>query len=110
MKRQISICVFLSIILIILAFVFVKVSNRENTPKQNTEIGTQVKSYQTDKSVNQIQTPKHYKYYIISEMGRLTVYENETGSVFMDTAIETSLLPSEIQKKLKNSQNLPMTL
>ena len=102
MKRQISICVFLSIVLLILAILFVAINNQEKSPyKKINETETQVKSYTSDQVVEQTLQPKEYKYYAIEKEGRLSVYENVKETLFMDTAIEIRLLPEDIRKKIE---------
>lgn len=101
MKRQIIVCVFLSLILIVLVFVFVKMRNDNKLPKNGTELSFITAETETEDMVEILQDNVNFKYYIIEEEGRLTVYEVETKEIFLETAIETELLPEQIQRSLE---------
>lgn len=102
MKRQIRICVFLSIILIFLVFIFVGMRKTGRLPKKETKSSQINVETETNDAVEISQEFTNYEYFIIEEHGRLTVYETNTDIIFLETAIETELLPEQIQKNLRN--------
>ncbi len=103
MKRQILICVFLSFVLILLVFVFVKMRNEDKLPKSETELSRLTAETDTeDNAVESANEFTNYKYLVIEEDGRLTVYITATKEIFMETDIQIKLLTEQLQENLRN--------
>ncbi|MBQ3558329.1 MAG: hypothetical protein IJA07_02290 [Agathobacter sp.] len=98
MKRQVSVSIFLAILVIALAWLYIKFSN-ETKPKERTISTENEVSEKEALTISQeyITCP----YYIKESDGRLIVFESKTQDVFMETSIETMTLPEEIQEKLE---------
>ena len=92
MKRQISICIFLSIIVIILTLLYIKSSN-ESYRTPNSEVPSESEII--------INTIIEYDYFAKSEDGRVVIYDAITKEIYMETSILTLLLPEELQVELE---------
>ena len=97
MKRQMSVSIFLAILLITLTWLYIKFSN-ETVPKDN--------KFQTENDISKdesITISQEYissLFYIKEYDGRLVVYESKNHTIFMETSIEIITLPKEIIDKL----------
>lgn len=98
MKRQVSVSIFLAILVIVLAWLYIKFSN-ETRPKETT-ISTE-NEVTKEEAVTISQEYITCPYYIKEADGRLIVFESKHQSIFMETSIETKSLPQEIQEKLE---------
>lgn len=98
MKRQVSVSIFLAVLVIALAWLYIKFSNE--TRVENERITTE-NDISKEQAVTISQDYVAYPFYIKSEYGRLVVFETKNGNVYMETGIETYYLPSEIQEKVK---------
>lgn len=98
MKRQISVSIFLAILVIALAWLYIKFNNETN-PKNETI--TTENDVSKEQSVTISQEYISYPYYIIEENGRLVVYQSKSQEIYMETSIEVFTLPLEMQEKLK---------
>ncbi len=100
MKRLISICVVLFLLMILCIFLFNKI-RKENEfiekEKEPESIYTEIPTEESDK----ISKESEYKYYILETEGRLTVYEAIYHGVFMETAIKATYLPDHLREELK---------
>ena len=98
MKRQMSVSIFLAILLIALAWLYIKFSN-ETQPKNETITTENDISKEQSITINQsyITCP----YYIKEADGRLVVYLSKNKEIYMETGIESITLPSEILDKLE---------
>ncbi|MBR4026027.1 MAG: hypothetical protein IKJ01_00530 [Lachnospiraceae bacterium] len=100
MKRQISICIFLAIIVILLSLLFIKFNNtRIEYNKQQELLNTQ--NVQQQESIRISQPYTQYMFYILNENGQLVVYDTKTNNLYMETGIRTDYLPEEVQKEIK---------
>jgi hypothetical protein len=98
MKRQISVSIFLAILVIALAWLYIKFNNETN-PKENT-ITTE--NHILDEPATTIsQEYFSYKYYIKVEHEKLVVYKSKNHGIFMETSIEKDMLPQDVQERLK---------
>ena len=98
MKRQMSISIFLAVLVILLAWLYIKLSN-EIQPKNETI--TTENNVLKEPSVTINQTYITYPYYIMDEDGRLVVFFTKTKEIYMETGIESILLPNEVKEKLE---------
>ena len=98
MKRQISISILLAILVIALAWLYIKFSN--DTQLNDKGVLTKENKNETQNAVEISQTYILYPYYIKDDDGRLVVYEAKTQSIYAQTGIETNILPVEIQLHL----------
>ncbi len=98
MKRQVSVSIFLAILVIVLAWLYIKFNN-ETSPKENM-ISTE-NDVSKEQSITISQEYISCPYYIKAVHGRLVVYETKSQEIFMETSIEIYTLPSEIQEKLE---------
>lgn len=103
MKRQISICIFLAFLVIVLAWIYIIVFNadKERGSKQSTQDNSQY----IDSSENAVQIDNPYetnRYYALADHGRVSVYHANTQELYMETGIEASALPEELQESLSS--------
>ena len=98
MKRQVSVSIFLAIVLISLAWLYIKFSN-ETSPKEN--VITTENDVSKESSVPMSQEYISCKYYLKDEQGKLVVYENKNHEIYMETSIEIELLPESLKEELK---------
>lgn len=98
MKRQVSVSIFLAILVIALAWLYIKFNN-ETKPKEN-QISTE-NEISSEETITISQEYVSCPYYIQEENGRLVVYETKTQKCFMETGIEIYTLPLDIQEKLE---------
>ena len=98
MKRQMSVSIFLAILLIVLSWLFIKYKN-ETRPKENL-IHTE-NEISKDEAVTISQEYISCPFYIKEMDGRLVVFESKNHTIFMETSIETNTLPFDIQRKLE---------
>jgi hypothetical protein len=97
MKRQISISIILAILVIALAWLYIKFSN--DTQLNDKGVLTKEQN-ETENAIEISQTYISYPYYIKDDNGRLVVYEAKTQNIYAQTGIETNTLPAEIQLHL----------
>ena len=97
MKRQVSVSIFLAILVIVLAWMYIKFRN-ETGPKENTI--TTENDVSKENSVTISQEYISSKYYIKAEYGRVVVYETKNNKIFMETSIEVRLLSEDLQEKI----------
>ena len=102
MKRQVLICVFLSLILILLVIAFIKMRNEDRLPRNETELSLKTAETETEDAIEISQEHTNYKFYIEEDEGRLTVYETATKTIYLETAIELYHLPEQIRLNLEN--------
>lgn len=98
MKRQVSVSIFLAIVLISLAWLYIKFSN-ETSPKEN--VITTENDVSKESSMPMSQEYISCKYYLKDEQGKLVVYENKNHEIYMETSIEIELLPESLKEELK---------
>ena len=98
MKRQVSVSIFLAVLVIVLAWMYIKFSN-ETRIEEN--VITTENDVSKEQSVTISQEYTSYPYYIKVEDGRLVVFETKNQSIYMETSIEISTLPQEIQENLE---------
>lgn len=97
MKRQVSVSIFLAILVIALTWLYIKFSN-ETKPKENTI--TTENDVSKEQAVTISQDYMTCPYYIKAEDGRLIVYESKSQNIYMETSIEIDTLPLDIKEKL----------
>ena len=98
MKRQISVSIFLAILVIALAWLYIKFNN-ETKPKEN--VITTENDVSKENAVTISQEYISSKYYIKAEYGRVVVYESKSQEVYMETSIEVKLLPRDLQERIE---------
>ena len=99
MKRQINISIFLAIIVILLALLYIKFSN--DTQQNNHGVLTEESDQKDNNSLEISQEYISYEFYVKDDNGRLVVYETKTQNIYAQTAIQTKMLPLEIQQELQ---------
>lgn len=97
MKHQVSVSIFLAILVIALTWLYIKFSN-ETKPEEN--MITTENDVSKEQAVTISQEYETYLYYIKAEDGRLIVYEGKTQNVYMETSIEIDILPKDVKEKL----------
>ena len=99
MKRQISVSIFLAVLVIALAWLYIKFNN-ETKPEKNT-ITTE--NYVSEEPATTIsQEYVFYEFYIKVEHEKLVVYRCKNQEIFMETSIESDMLPLNMQKRLES--------
>ena len=98
MKRQMSISIFLAIMVLVLAWLYIKISNETQYKK---EIITTENEITNEQSTTISQPYISYPYYIKAMDGRLVVYMSKNHEIFMETSIESNMLPEELKEQLK---------
>ena len=99
MKRQVSVSIFLAIILIALTWLYIKFDN-ETKPKEN--VITTENDISKEQSVTISQEYITCLFYIKEKDGRLIVYESKSDQIYMETSIEISSLPYDLLEKLES--------
>lgn len=97
MKRQTSISIFLAILVILLALLYIKFTNDTQQKKD----GTLTNEEKTEDALEISQDYVTYLYYVKEEQGRLVVYEVKTQEIFAQTSIQTKYLPKDINQQLE---------
>lgn len=97
MKRQVSVSIFLAIIVIALTWLYIRFSN-ETRPEEN--VITTENNISKEESITISQEYITCPYYIKEEDGKLIVFETKTKHIFMETSIEIYMLPEELIDKL----------
>ena len=97
MKRQVSVSIFLAILVIALTWLYIKFNN-ETSPRENI-ISTE-NDVKNEPSITISQEYMNYPYYIKAEDGRLVVFETKSNQIFMETSIEINTLSQEMIEKL----------
>ena len=99
MKRQISVSIFLAVMVLVLAWLYIKLINETQSEKN---LITTENDISKQDSITISQENISYPYYIKVVDGRLVVFFNQSHSVFMEPSIEKMLLPLDIQSDLED--------
>lgn len=103
MKRQISICIFLSIIVIFLAFLYIKFNNETGRGKREPiSFESTTETEDNEPFVSSGNNYVTYYFYAVEEDGRISIYDVKSQTLYMETGIEVDVLPLEIQQKLES--------
>ena len=97
MKRQVSVSIFLAVLVIVLAWLYIKFNNEAGIKEDRLTTKNDINNEQ---SISISQDYISCPYYIKSEYGRLVVYDSKNGNVFMETSIEIDSLPNDIIEKV----------
>ncbi len=102
MKRKTAgICIFIAVP-VILAAVFAGVFKKQGVPVPETGQQTKAESeIGTEEAVYSSKTEEPYRYIIFEEDGRLTVFESDNQTRYLDTGISAETLPEELKEKLE---------
>lgn len=100
MKRQISISIFLALLVSILAWLYIKINNEMN-PKEHTI--TTENHILEEPSTTISKESIVYEYYIKEEHNKLVVYRYKNHEKFMETSIKSEDLPEFLQERLKTN-------
>ena len=102
MKRQISICIILFLMILIPGLFILSKNNPGpmDSEQENTENITEVTNDKNTESVPSSNEYKNYYFCARTEDGRVVIYDTKTEKLFMETGIEASLLPIEVQAQL----------
>ena len=98
MKRQISVSIFLAILVIALAWLYIKFNN-EIEPKNESITTENDISKEPSVTINQAYVSSVY--FIKEKDGRLVVYLSKTQEIYMETSIESETLPDDVKEKLE---------
>lgn len=98
MKRQVSVSIFLAIIVIALSWLYIKYNN-ETYSEEN--VITTENNISKEQSVTISQEYITCPFYIKEKDGRLIVYESKSKQIYMETSIEITTLPLEMIEKLE---------
>lgn len=103
MKRQISICIFISALVIVLGLLYTKIHNEDNKPQKEQVVEvTEHESTEDDKSVTISQEYNTYYFYAKDDEGRVSIYDMKSQTLYMETGIESNMLPESVQKELES--------
>lgn len=103
MKRQVSICIFLAILVIGLALLYIKLNNENvRTPIENDTEKVENATEENTQSITSSNEYVTYYFYAKDDNGRISIYDVQSQTLYMETGIETSLLSVEMQEKLKS--------
>lgn len=106
MKRTLSICIFCVIILIACCTLGSVIRLKEqNKEFENEKIikNSHIESEQNQYLPSSVETNKevtYFKYMIYQDGERLTVYESDSATVFMETDILVEQLPEDVRNQL----------
>ena len=103
MKRQISICIFLAIVVIALTLLYIKFSNEtaRNKLPDNTENVEKTTENNTQSIISSNEYITYY-FYAKNDNGRISIYDVKTQTLYMETGIEVGLLTEELQQELES--------
>ena len=99
MKRQISVSIFLAVLVITLAWLYIKFNNEARVENERIVTENEVSKEQ---SVTISQDYTAYPYYIKEEYGKLVVYESKSDEIYMETSIGIYTLPQDIRTKIES--------
>lgn len=105
MKKGISICFFVAVLLLLLLFlVFVK--QEKDVPKDEPEIVTEERIVgkaegETEPLTESMHVVENEKYYLKENDGYLAVYHAATDEIYCETNIKFELLSAEMQEKIR---------
>lgn len=104
MKRQISICIFISALIIGLGLLYTKIHNDNNKPQEEQPIVEVTESEETedDRSITISQEYNTYYFYAKDDEGRVSIYDMKSQTLYMETGIETNMLPESVQQELES--------
>lgn len=110
MKKQIRVCIFLSVVLIALSLAFIKFNNTKKEYELKLADHTQLTEETEEQETHELletesdttQEENEYMFCILEKDNQLVVYEAKTDKFYMETGINTQDLPIEIQEHLKN--------
>lgn len=102
MKRQISISIFLALLVIFLTLLYIKVVNESKSEYSTEENKQLVQQKNTDSAISISQEYVTYLYYVKDEDGWLVAFHCKTGERYMDTGIATETLSEEMQAKAES--------
>lgn len=104
MKKQISVCIFLSVVLIALSLAFIKFNNTKKEYEQadHTQLTEETQESQELVETDTQHEESEYMFCIFEKDNQLVVYEAKTDMFYMETGIVTEDLPTEIRENLKN--------
>lgn len=100
MKRQVSVSIFLAILVIALAWLYIKFSNETRPKEKENEITTE-NDVSSEQSVTISQEYISYPYCIKAQDGKVAVFKTQENDIYMETSIEIEILPLDIQEKIK---------
>ena len=86
-------------LLILLLFIFNRII-KGNDNQENMNTTEQINTENDTEKVTEISKESGYRYVIVEEEGRLTVYDTKNNTIFLETAIKAILLPDELQEDL----------
>ena len=78
---------------------YIKFSN--DTQQNNHGVLTEESDQKDNNSLEISQEYISYEFYVKDDNGRLVVYETKTQNIYAQTAIQTKMLPLEIQQELQ---------
>lgn len=99
MKKQISISIFLSILVMILAWIYIIVNNET---KQMENDFTTENEVSNEQSIVISKEQKNYKYFLKVVDGKIVVFDAKSKKVYLETSIEEHSLPSDVKERLKS--------
>lgn len=96
-RRTIGICIFVAVIVIFTA-IFAGIYRRKEVPVPESELQIKVESVtetDTEKTVTSSTSEEPYLYIMFADDGRLSVYEADNLTLYLDTGISVESLPEE---------------
>ena len=99
MKRQISVSIFLAIILILFVLLYIRFRNETKLKEESIYTENEISK---EEAVPISQEQITSKFYIKENHGRLVVFQTKNGEIYMETSIEFQTLPNELQDKIMN--------
>lgn len=103
MKRQVSICIFLSVFLIFVTGIYIFFHNETKQNEieiEDTNTQIEIVTEENTQSVTSSNEYKTYYFYAKDVDGYLFIYDVKSNTLYMETGIESSTLPEDIQAKL----------
>ena len=97
MKRQISVSIFLAILVLALAWLYIKFSN-ETSPNEK-ELSTE-NDVSNEPAITISQELEKKAFYLLVEDGKIVVYQGDTEKKYMETSITFDTLPEELKDRI----------
>ena len=104
MKRQTGICIILATIVVILALLYIKLTNESqlDNRQNSTENSTMITEDDSTDAIISNQEYVTYYFYAKNDNGRVSIYDVKSQTLYMETGIEIDLLSEKMRQELES--------
>lgn len=105
MKRQVSICILLSILVLVMVLFGIRFNkdSQQNNKQENSDNIENTQQTTEDNSQAVPSSKEYYKYYFYAQNtdGHVEIYDIKSQTLYMETGIETETLPEAVRLQLE---------